>query len=81
MRKELEKMLKEKFNFNYDGEDDGAILYSCITNFDEMNFIDYDMCTSLIKHTIVDNSGDVIEENVYLSLQDISNKLYNTFIK
>lgn len=78
-RNQLETMLREKFNFNFDGQDESAFLYSCINGFEYMNFIDYDMDTELLTHTIVDDSGNVIEENVYLTLEDISNKLYSTF--
>ena len=79
-QKQLETMLREKFNFNPDGElDDNKIGYSCINGFEYMNFIDYDLSTNLITHNIVDDSGDVIEENTYLTLQDIENKLYSLF--
>ena len=79
-QKQLETMLREKFNFNPDGElDDNKIGYSCINGFEYMNFIDYDLFTNLITHNIVDDSGDVIEENTYLTLQDIENKLYSLF--
>ena len=75
MRKSLERILEKKYHFNYDGIDENKVMYSNFDMFEDMVFVDYESENSLITLTCVNDNGDVVSENIYSTIEDVSNKL------